>query len=82
MPFRLEWRRTERPEDFTCHAPEGMIGRIYSEIAPGGEVKRWFWTVNGYLPEANLWLSEHGRVDTKNEAAQRVEEAYFRVKGD
>jgi len=83
MPLRLKWSRTwpDKPEDFVCHADgvDGEVGRIYSDTQPGTLKKRWRWSTHGYIPDRKIWMSQGGYAETKDEAAQAVEAAYFRV---
>jgi len=58
---------------------DGSVGRIYSDKQPGMLKKRWRWSAHGYLPDRKIWMSQGGYAETKDEAAQAVEAAYFRV---
>lgn len=72
---RLSWRRTFEPEheDFVALGPDGSYARIYFNISAPGAKHRWLWFV-----AVQQHYTENGSAETKQEAADKATESYWR----
>ncbi|KZK85751.1 hypothetical protein PsAD46_03342 [Pseudovibrio sp. Ad46] len=72
---RLKWRRSwpDTPDDGTAKDPNRPDAnlRTYKEHRPNGPGVQWYWVAN------DLALIEQGLANSKEEAQQEAERAYF-----